>query len=158
VRHGFHGGGSFHGGFGGRSVARGGFGRGGLGWGVPAIGAGVLGGYAVSNCYAWNGQTIRSALPDGRYHVGAALGAFDTVDCRIKAEIAGRGLITADLLVCADGAQSPTRRLLLPDATSDYAGIQSGDGRVANIGGFPAEPSAPGIEPLRRCTRIGEAR
>ena len=26
------------------------------------------------------------------------------------------------LLVCADGAQSPTRRRLLPDATSDYAG------------------------------------
>ena len=67
-------------------------------------------------------QTLRGAFPDGRYHVGAALGAFDTVDCRIKAEIAGRGLITADLLVCADGAQSPTRRLLLPDATSDYAG------------------------------------
>jgi hypothetical protein len=36
--------------------------------------------------------------------------------------------------------------------------IQSGDGCVANIGGFPAEPSAPGIEPLRRCRRIGEAR
>jgi hypothetical protein len=29
---------------------------------------------------------------------------------------------------------------------------------VANICGFPAEPSAPGIEPLRRCRRIGEAR
>jgi 2-polyprenyl-6-methoxyphenol hydroxylase-like FAD-dependent oxidoreductase len=67
-------------------------------------------------------QTLRGAFPDGRYHVGAALGAFDTVDGRIKAEIAGRGLITADLLVCADGAQSPTRRRLLPDATSDYAG------------------------------------
>jgi hypothetical protein len=36
--------------------------------------------------------------------------------------------------------------------------IQSGDGCVANIGGFPAEPSAPDIEPLRRCRRIGEAR
>jgi hypothetical protein len=36
--------------------------------------------------------------------------------------------------------------------------IQSGDGRVANIGGIPAEPSAPGIAPLRRCRRIGEAR
>jgi 2-polyprenyl-6-methoxyphenol hydroxylase-like FAD-dependent oxidoreductase len=67
-------------------------------------------------------QTLRGAFPDGRYHVGAALGAFDTVDCRIKAEIAGRGQITADLLVCVDGAQSSTRRLLLPDATSDYAG------------------------------------
>jgi hypothetical protein len=42
-------------------------------------------------------QTLRGAFPDGRYHVGAALGAFDTVDCRIKAEIAGRGLITVDL-------------------------------------------------------------
>ncbi len=40
-------------------------------------------------------QTLRSAFPDGRYHVGAALGAFDTVDGRIKAEIAGRGLILA---------------------------------------------------------------
>ena len=35
---------------------------------------------------------------------------------------------------------------------------QSGDGRVANIGGFLAEPCAPGVEPLRRCRRIDEAR
>src|ERR1700730_14699799 len=55
-------------------------------------------------------QTLRSAFPDGRYHVGAALGAFDTVDGRIKAEIAGRGLITADLLGCGDWAQAGRRR------------------------------------------------
>jgi hypothetical protein len=49
-------GGHFGGGgqFAGRSVARGGFGRGGLGWAVPALG-GVIGGYGVSECYQWNG-------------------------------------------------------------------------------------------------------
>jgi hypothetical protein len=53
--HGGHGGGGFHGGghFGGRSVGH--FGGRGLGWAVPALGAGVIGGYGVSECYQWNG-------------------------------------------------------------------------------------------------------
>src|ERR1700730_5142845 len=64
---------------------------------------------AISNRMAAReaSKSCRNASPPGR---------------RSSREIAGRGLITADLLVCAEGAQSPTRRRLLPDATSDYAG------------------------------------
>jgi 2-polyprenyl-6-methoxyphenol hydroxylase-like FAD-dependent oxidoreductase len=40
----------------------------------------------------------------------------------VSAEIEGHGHIKTDLLVCADGAQSPTRRRLLPDVQSIYAG------------------------------------
>jgi len=54
--------------------------------------------------------------------MGAALSGVSTLDGKIAAEIEGHGQISADLLVCADGAQSPTRRRLLPQVQSDYAG------------------------------------
>src|SRR5713101_8459798 len=62
-------------------------------------------------------------------------GALPTTHCRVRrylspeggegavqAHIDGHGLIGADLLVAADGAQSPTRRRFLPDLSSTYAG------------------------------------
>jgi len=68
--------------------------------------------------------TLREALPEERYHMGATL--TEVADRAglpgIVAEIEGHGRVEADVLVCADGAQSPTRRRLLPDVRSDYAG------------------------------------
>lgn len=68
--------------------------------------------------------TLRGALPPERYHMGAALAgiAERSVGAGISAEIEGRGRIEADVLVCADGAQSATRRRLLPDVQPEYAG------------------------------------
>jgi len=40
----------------------------------------------------------------------------------VKAHIDGHGVVEADVLVAADGAQSPTRRRFLPDLRSTYAG------------------------------------
>jgi 2-polyprenyl-6-methoxyphenol hydroxylase-like FAD-dependent oxidoreductase len=40
----------------------------------------------------------------------------------VSADVEGRGRIEADVLVSADGAQSLTRRRLLPDVASRYAG------------------------------------
>jgi 2-polyprenyl-6-methoxyphenol hydroxylase-like FAD-dependent oxidoreductase len=69
-------------------------------------------------------ETLRVAFPKERYHMGATLvGVNDPGDGQaVSAEIEGHGHIKTDLLVCADGAQSPTRRRLLPDVQSIYAG------------------------------------
>ena len=97
-------------------------------------------------------QTLRGAFPDGRYHVGAALGAFDTVDGRIKAEIAGRGLITADLLVCAEGrSRRPvgcccrTRRRIMR-ATSPGAAYST---RPSHQPSWRASSTTPSLFPRR---------
>jgi hypothetical protein len=58
-------------------------------------------------------QTLRAAVPKERYHMGATLvGVNDPGDAQaVSAEIEGHGHIKMDLLLCADGAQSPTRRV-----------------------------------------------
>src|SRR3984893_8595782 len=68
-------------------------------------------------------ETLRVAFPKERYHMGATLvGVNDPGDGQaVSAEIEGHGHTKTDLLVCADGAQSPTRRRLLPDVQSIYA-------------------------------------
>ena len=68
--------------------------------------------------------TLRAALPADRYHMGSVLSGFEQSSdaTSISAIIEGRGRVVADLLVCADGAQSASRRRLLPDVASNYAG------------------------------------
>jgi 2-polyprenyl-6-methoxyphenol hydroxylase-like FAD-dependent oxidoreductase len=69
-------------------------------------------------------ETLRAAFPKERYHMGSALvGVKDPGGQQaVSAEIEGHGHIETDVLVCADGAQSPTRHRLLPDVQSAYAG------------------------------------
>jgi 2-polyprenyl-6-methoxyphenol hydroxylase-like FAD-dependent oxidoreductase len=67
-------------------------------------------------------RTLASAFPAGRYHRGATLTDFGNGDGVVRAHIDGHGVIEADVLVAADGAQSPTRRRFLPDLSSIYAG------------------------------------
>jgi 2-polyprenyl-6-methoxyphenol hydroxylase-like FAD-dependent oxidoreductase len=73
---------------------------------------------------SWNAiyQTLRSAFPEERYHPGSTLIGFTQADGRVVARFAERGEVEADLLVCADGSQSETRRQLLPDVEPRYAG------------------------------------
>src|SRR3984893_608111 len=80
-------------------------------------------------------QTLRSAFPGGRYHVGAALGAYDTVDRLITAQIAGRGLITADLLVCAKGRSRRPVVRTRPPAAANCGGTDH-SGRSASVPGL----------------------
>ncbi len=67
-------------------------------------------------------RTLREALPSDRYHMGATLEGVTEGRDRVAAKVDGLGTIEADLLVSADGAQSATRRRLLPDVRSEYAG------------------------------------
>jgi len=66
--------------------------------------------------------TLMATFPETQYHTGAAVQDFETVGNILRADITGRGTVETDLLVCADGAQSETRRRLLPDVASRYAG------------------------------------
>jgi 2-polyprenyl-6-methoxyphenol hydroxylase-like FAD-dependent oxidoreductase len=74
--------------------------------------------------------TLRAAFPDAKYHTGAALEGFENMNETVSADIAGHGRITADLLICADGAQSETRRRLLPQVQPHYAGYIAWRGTV----------------------------
>src|ERR1700738_935458 len=67
-------------------------------------------------------RTLAAAFPSDRYHRGATLTDFGNGDGAVQAHIDGHGVVEADVLVAADGAQSPTRRRFLPDLTSTYAG------------------------------------
>ena len=74
--------------------------------------------------------TLRAAFPDAHYHTGAALEGFENMDETVHADIAGHGGITADLLICTDGAQSEARRRLLPEVQPHYAGYIAWRGTV----------------------------
>src|SRR5258707_14882735 len=67
-------------------------------------------------------RTLAAAFPADRYHRGAMLTDFGNREGAVQAHIDGHGVVEADVLVAADGAQSPTRRHLLPDLSSTYAG------------------------------------
>ena len=67
-------------------------------------------------------KTLRAAFPDAHYHVGASVLSFETTANGIEIELSGNVRRSVDLLVCADGAQSETRRHLLPEVMPRYAG------------------------------------
>jgi 2-polyprenyl-6-methoxyphenol hydroxylase-like FAD-dependent oxidoreductase len=67
-------------------------------------------------------KTLRAVFPQARYHMGAHVKSFEQIGDRITADVDGHGAIESDLLVCADGANSASRRRLLPDVEPRYAG------------------------------------
>lgn len=68
--------------------------------------------------------TLRATLPADRYHMGSELSDFQehASESPISVAIEGQSRIEADVLVCAEGSQSASRRRLLPDVTPSYAG------------------------------------
>src|SRR6267154_2325017 len=71
--------------------------------------------------YFTSWDAIYRTLAD-RYHRRATLTEFVNGEGAVQAHIDGHGLVEADVLVVADGAQSPTRQRFLPDLRSTYAG------------------------------------
>src|SRR6266436_1140413 len=67
-------------------------------------------------------RTLADAFPSDRYHRGATLTDFGNGEGQVQAHIDGHGIVEADVLVAADGAQSPTRRRFLPELSMTYAG------------------------------------
>lgn len=75
-------------------------------------------------------QTLLQELPEDRYHRGTAITASEETSHGLAVTLAGQGVFEADVLIAADGAQSPTRRRLFPDLTADYAGYIAWRGTV----------------------------
>jgi 2-polyprenyl-6-methoxyphenol hydroxylase-like FAD-dependent oxidoreductase len=75
-------------------------------------------------------RTLRSAFPDERYHPGSTLTGFGQTDRQVTARFAERGEVEADLLVCADGSRSETRKQLLPEVEPLYAGYVAWRGTI----------------------------
>jgi 2-polyprenyl-6-methoxyphenol hydroxylase-like FAD-dependent oxidoreductase len=82
-------------------------------------------------------RTLTAAFPSERYHRGAMLTDFGNSNGAVKAHIDGHGIVEADVLVAADGAQSPTRRRLLPDLSSTYAGYVAWRGTLGEADAPP---------------------
>lgn len=74
--------------------------------------------------------TLMNSLPAELYHTGADVGLAERTDDGLAIPVKGYGVVHADVLIAADGAQSPTRRALLPDIEGDYAGYVAWRGTV----------------------------
>jgi 2-polyprenyl-6-methoxyphenol hydroxylase-like FAD-dependent oxidoreductase len=83
-------------------------------------------------------RTLRSIFPDEHYHPGSVLTGFTQADGRILSRFTERGEVEADILVCADGSQSETRRQLLPEVERCYAGYVAWRGTLDEEG-MPSE-------------------
>lgn len=82
--------------------------------------------------------TLHRQFPSEAYHSEASVLSSRSSGAALKIEISGRGEIEADLLIAADGANSPLRRQLLPELAPDYAGYIAWCGTVPEAEMTPA--------------------
>ena len=73
---------------------------------------------------------LKRAFPQAHYHYGTRLAAIRQDTDRVYAGLEDGREQACDLLVCADGANSTARRLLLPDIAARYAGYVAWRGMV----------------------------
>jgi 2-polyprenyl-6-methoxyphenol hydroxylase-like FAD-dependent oxidoreductase len=76
-------------------------------------------------------RRLKRAFPQAHYHYGTRLAAIRQDTNRVYAGLEDGREQACDLLVCADGANSTARRLLLPDVAARYAGYVAWRGMVA---------------------------
>jgi 2-polyprenyl-6-methoxyphenol hydroxylase-like FAD-dependent oxidoreductase len=75
-------------------------------------------------------QTLVNELPQEWYHCGVAVEAVKQTSRGLTVAAAGQGAFDTDVLIAADGAQSPARRRLYPDLEADYGGYVAWRGIV----------------------------
>ena len=75
-------------------------------------------------------RDLSARLDKSRHRLGHAVAGFEVDDGGVTVALEGSGRERADLLVCADGIQSPARRRLLPDVRPEYAGYVAWRGTV----------------------------
>lgn len=73
---------------------------------------------------------LRSAFPDARYHNGKHLTSFTQDVDAVEARFADGEIVSADLLIAADGLRSAVRQSLLPQVRPQYAGYIAWRGLV----------------------------
>ena len=67
-------------------------------------------------------RSLRAVFPDANYHPGSSIQSFEANGATVVLDVPGHGASEVDLLVCAEGAESETRRRLLPEVKPHYAG------------------------------------
>ena len=75
-------------------------------------------------------HVLRSAFPDARYHNGKHLMSFTQDAEAVEARFADGEIVSADLLIAADGLRSAVRQSLLPQVRPQYAGYIAWRGLV----------------------------
>src|SRR5262245_22670893 len=75
-------------------------------------------------------RTLRAAFPEECYEHGCTFTEFDQIDDRVLARFAERNAVEVDMLICAEGSRSETRRQLLPEVRPHYAGYVAWRGTV----------------------------
>src|SRR3954468_14958545 len=75
-------------------------------------------------------RDLSQGLDPARPRLGRAVTGFEIDDDGVSVALEDGGPERADLLVCADGIQSPARRRLLPDVEPRYAGYVAWRGTV----------------------------
>lgn len=73
---------------------------------------------------------LLNCFDEDRYHLGEEVIGFEQDSDRVTVHLTSGRDEYCDLLVCADGIQSTGRRLMLPDATPEYAGYVAWRGTV----------------------------
>lgn len=81
---------------------------------------------------SWNTiyRGLLARLETDRYHLGGEVAGFEDTGEEVEVRLGGGDLTRADLLVCADGIGSASRRALFPDASPRYAGYVAWRGTV----------------------------
>lgn len=81
---------------------------------------------------AWNTvyRTLLGGLDPDRYLLGREMTSFASDPDGVSVRLADGSEVRADLLVCADGIGSASRRMLLPEVTPRYAGYVAWRGVV----------------------------
>lgn len=82
--------------------------------------------------------TLRAAFPEDRYHMGAEITGITPEATRVIAAIDGRAPVESDILIAADGANSPLRRRFLPQVSPHYAGYVAWRGTLDEADASPA--------------------
>jgi 2,6-dihydroxypyridine 3-monooxygenase len=82
---------------------------------------------------AWNAiyGVLRDALPDDCYLRGWELTAFESGAHRVSLTFGNGDACEADLLVCADGISSASRRRMFPEVAPTYAGYVGWRGTIS---------------------------
>ena len=83
-------------------------------WDQPSAGA--------ANNWGVLWRSLRSQLPNDRYHEAAAITGLEPADTGTTISIEGRDRQSFDLVVGADGYRSVARSVLHPDSNPSYAG------------------------------------
>jgi 2,6-dihydroxypyridine 3-monooxygenase len=81
---------------------------------------------------SWNAvyRTLLEAFGTDRYLLGQEMSSFRSDEHGVSVEFSDGGRSRVDLLICADGINSPARQTLFPEATPSYAGYVAWRGVV----------------------------